>query len=46
MISRVQLFMDTLLISSIQVMLAVAYMVVKILNFVWRMVRIKGTTAD
>ena len=46
MISRAQLFMDTLLISSIQVMLAVAYMVVKILNFVWKKVRINGTIAD
>jgi hypothetical protein len=46
MISRIQLFLDTLLMSSIQIMLVLAYMLVKLLNFVWRMMRVRANTTD
>lgn len=46
MISRIQLFLDTLLMLSIQVMLVAAYVLVKILNYVWRIMSVGANTTD
>ena len=44
MTNRIQVFLDTFLISSVQFILVIAYMVVKILNFIWGLTRVGGNT--
>jgi len=40
------MFIDTLFLSSIQIMLVIAYLLVRLVNFIWRLTRGIGSTTD
>jgi len=40
------MFIDTLFLSSIQIMLVIAYLLVRLVNFMWRLARGIGNTTN